>query len=76
MTADTLKTIFVDLLQLDASVDWATVKYQEVEGWDSLVHMAIVAEIEDTLGIMLDPDDIIDMSSFEASVEIVGKYVS
>ena len=69
MTADIAKKIFTELLEVQEPVDWDTVKYQEVEGWDSLAHMAIVAELEDTLGIMLDTDDIIDMSSFAKSVE-------
>ncbi len=76
MTADIAKKIFIDLLELQEPVDWDTVKYQEVEGWDSLAHMAIVAELEDTLGIMLDTDDIIDMSSFAKSVEILERYTS
>lgn len=76
MTADIAKKIFTELLELQEPVDWDTVKYQEVEGWDSLAHMAIVAELEDTLGIMLDTDDIIDMSSFAKSVEILERYVS
>lgn len=48
--------------------------YQSIEGWDSVGHMTLVAAIEDAFDIMLDTDDIIDMSSFEKAQEILGKY--
>ena len=74
MIESVVREVFADLLDLSEPIDWASVRYQEVEGWDSVAHMAIVAELEDRLGVMLDTDDIIDMSSVAASVEIIGKY--
>ena len=47
---------------------------QGIEAWDSVGHMTLVAAIEDSFGIMLDTDDIIDMSSFEKAQEILKKY--
>ena len=37
--------------------------------------MALVAEIEAAFDIMLETDDIIDMSSFAKAKEIVAKYL-
>ncbi|ACM92125.1 hypothetical protein NAMH_1601 [Nautilia profundicola AmH] len=37
--------------------------------------MTLVAAIEDEFDIMLDTDDIIDMSSFAKAKEIVAKYL-
>ena len=37
-------------------------------------HAEIVAELQDRLCIMLDTDDVIDLSSFERAIEILGKY--
>lgn len=73
---DVVREVFADLLDLIEPVDWSSVKYQEIAGWDSVAHMAIVAELEDRLGIMLDIDDIIDMSSVSATIEILKKYGS
>jgi len=36
--------------------------------------MAMVASIEEAFDIMLDTDDIIDMSSFAKAKEIISKY--
>ena len=48
--------------------------YQSVPAWDSVGHMAMVASLEDTFGIMLEMDDIIDFSSFEKCIETLAKY--
>lgn len=74
MSRTVVEEVFRDVLSLDAGVDWSSVKYQETEGWDSVAHMAIVAELEDKFEIMLDIDDVIDMSSFEESCRILTKY--
>ncbi len=49
-------------------------KYQAIEAWDSVGHMGLVAAIEDSFDIMLEADDIIDLSSFEKGQEILKKY--
>ncbi|HET9728261.1 MAG TPA: acyl carrier protein [Acidimicrobiia bacterium] len=69
-----VQAVFVDVLGVDPGVDWSTVKYQEVDGWDSLAHMAIVADLEERFGIMLDVDDVLDMSSYERALEILAEY--
>lgn len=49
-------------------------EYQGIEAWDSVGHMTLVAAIEDSFDVMLDTDDIIDMSSFEKAQTILKKY--
>ena len=49
-------------------------EYQAISQWDSVGHMALVAELEDAFDIMMETDDIIDFSSFEKGKEILGKY--
>ena len=46
-------------------------EYQQVASWDSVGHMGLVAAIEDAFDIMMDTDDIIDLSSFEKVKEIL-----
>lgn len=48
--------------------------YQGVELWDSVGHMSLVAALEDEFDIMIDTDDIIDLSSYEKGKEILAKY--
>ena len=48
--------------------------YGQSKAWDSVGHMALVAALEDTFDVMLEMDDIIDLSSFEKGKEILRKY--
>ena len=40
----------------------AGLKYQDIEAWDSVGHMGLIAALEDAFDIMMDTDDIIDFS--------------
>lgn len=51
-----------------------TLEYQGISRWDSVGHMALISEIEDIFGIMMEADDIIDFSSYEKGKEILRKY--
>ena len=48
--------------------------YQSIPQWDSVGHMALVAEIENTFNVTLDTDDIIGMSDVSKAVEILRKH--
>ncbi len=52
----------------------STLKYQSVKSWDSVGHMQLIAELEDSFDIMFDTDDIIDFSSYEKGKELLKKY--
>jgi len=69
-----LKTAFVTALALPVDVDVANAEYGETEGWDSVAHMALVAEIESVFDIMLDTEQVIGMSSFSKAREIVTSH--
>lgn len=49
-------------------------EYQKIEAWDSVGHMNLVAALEEAFDIMMDTDDIIDLSSYEKGKEILKKY--
>lgn len=49
-------------------------KFQAIDAWDSVGHMGLIAQIEDAFDIMLEPDDIVDLSSYEKGKEILAKY--
>lgn len=51
-------------------------RYQEIPTWDSVGHMGLVAAIEDAFDIMMDTDDIIDLSSYEKGKEILTNNYS
>ena len=62
--------VFCEILQLTED-KLVGLKYQSVELWDSVGHMSLVAALEDTFDIMMETDDIIDLSSYEKGIEIL-----
>lgn len=64
---------FVEALEVPAD-KVENLEYQGVESWDSVGHMSLVAAIEDAFDIMMDTDDIVDLSSFAKGIEILKKY--
>lgn len=65
---------FTSAFEVDA-VTAQALKYQGIPAWDSVGHMGLMARMEDAFDIMMEPDDIIDFSSFEKGKEILAaKY--
>lgn len=48
--------------------------YQSISAWDSVGHMGLIAALEEEFDIMMETDDIIDLSSYEKGKEIIKKY--
>ena len=58
-------------------IDEATangLEFKAIPAWDSVGHMGLVSALEEVFGIMLEPDDIVDMRSFAKGKEILAKY--
>lgn len=63
---------FVDSFEVSED-EVKNLKYQDIKAWDSVGHMGLVANIEDAFDIMMETEDIIDLSSFEKGKEILEK---
>jgi acyl carrier protein len=48
--------------------------YQSVATWDSVGHMMLIAALEEAFDIMIEMDDIIDLSSYKKGIKIMKKY--
>lgn len=69
-----LEQIFADSLAINLGDISDELTYQSIPQWDSVAHMTLIAAVEDEYGIMLDTDDIIDMSSVGKAKAILQKY--
>jgi len=65
--------VFIECFGVKKS-DLENLKYQDVKAWDSVGHMAMVGELEDTFEIEMDIEDIIDISSYTKGKEILERY--
>jgi len=66
------RKIFKECFQFDGDVD--KLEYRQIEEWDSVAHMQLMAELEEEFKIEMDIDDIIDFSSFAVGIDILKKY--
>ena len=68
-----LKNAFVEGLEIPVEeVETATM--ESVDKWDSIGQMTLVAMIEDEFGIELDPDEVMQFTSFEAGKNILKNH--
>ncbi|TDC40269.1 acyl carrier protein [Micromonospora sp. 15K316] len=74
MELQRLRTVFRTALELPEDAEVESLEYRGIERWDSLAHMSLVAAIEDDFGVMLDTDEVIDLSSFDRARQILEKH--
>jgi acyl carrier protein len=72
---DRVKTQFVECFGIEADMVVDSFEYGSIPQWDSVAHMSLIVCLEDEFDIMIDIDDVIDMSTFKKAKEIVGKYL-
>ena len=48
-------------------------QYGSTQGWDSVAHVSLVASLDSTFDVMLDIDDILDLSSYGKARDILTK---
>lgn len=69
-----LVQVFSEALGIESEVVVDDLQYNTINQWDSTAHMVLVSELEAAFDVMLDTDDIIDMSSVGKAKAILGKY--
>ena len=66
---------FKTAFDIDSTILGTDLKYESIQEWDSIGHMALIAEIEDAFEISMEMDDIIDFSSYVKGIDILKKYI-
>jgi acyl carrier protein len=69
-----LRDVFSQALGIDAALVVDSLEFNSIEEWDSTAHMALVAALEENYDIMLETEDVLDMSSVARAREILAKY--
>ena len=72
---DRVKAQFVECFGISSDIVKDELEYASIPQWDSVAHMSLIVGLEDEFDIMIEIDDVIDMSSFKKAKEIVAKYI-
>lgn len=65
---------FIEVFAVESSVLNENFNKDTVEEWDSVHQLNIVALLEESFDIMFEPEDIMDLTSYEKGKEILKKY--
>lgn len=48
--------------------------FNEVDAWDSMAHLTLIAELEDAFEVMFETEDILHFGGYENGKKILAKY--
>lgn len=65
---------FIEVFGVEESVLGSDFDKDSVDGWDSVHQLNIIALLEESFDIMLDPEDIMELTSYEKGKELMAKY--
>ena len=74
MSKEKYNQAFKIAFEIEDSQLGSELKYESIQEWDSIGHMSLIAELEDTFEISMEMDDIIDFSSYDKGIELLNKY--
>lgn len=69
-----LNEIFCEAFNVEVTVLSDSFNKDSVDGWDSVHQLSLVAALEDSFDIMLDPEDIIACTSYVGVKNVLSKY--
>ena len=65
---------FIEVFGVEESVLNNAFTKENVDSWDSVHQLNIIAILEETFDIMFDPEDIMELNSYEKGVALMAKY--
>lgn len=68
------KNLFAEVFDTDVANVKEGFSKETVDNWDSIHQLNIITMLEEAFDIMLDPEDIVELTSYEKGIEILKKY--
>ena len=65
---------FIEVFGVEESALNSNFNKDSVDGWDSVHQLNIIALLEESFDIMLDPEDIMELTSYEKGKALMVKY--
>lgn len=65
---------FIETFDIESEDLDENLEYQSIPAWDSVGHMSLIAELEDSFDISLELDDVIEFGSYKTGIETLKKY--
>lgn len=65
---------FMEVFGVEESALGGAFAKENVDSWDSVHQLNIIAILEETFDIMFDPEDIMELTSYEKGLALMAKY--
>ncbi|MBP3205746.1 MAG: acyl carrier protein [Lachnospiraceae bacterium] len=69
---DRIIALIEEILMVPSGTITADTRIEEVEEWDSLMHVTIIGELEEQLGVKIPLEDAIELKSMPELLEKAG----
>ena len=69
-----LNHIFCEVFSVEETALNSKFDNKSVDGWDSVRQLSLTSAVEDEFDIMLDPEDILEFTSYDKAITIISKY--
>ncbi len=68
------KKVFTNIFNVDENDLNVSFNFADVEDWNSLTHLTLISELEDSFDVMFETDDILNFGGYENGIKILKKY--
>lgn len=71
MQYNKLEKAFIIGLELKQGQDVTHLEYRAIPEWDSIGHMALIAELEEVFDVSFSTEQVLNLSSFDRAIQIL-----
>lgn len=66
--------IFVEVFGADAPALDGSFTFAQVDQWDSLAHLTLISELEETFDVVFETNDILHFGGYTNGMEVLKRY--
>lgn len=66
--------VFCETFEVTESALNESFTFSDVPAWDSVAHLSLISNLEDTFDVMFDAEDILHYGSYLNGIEILKRY--
>ena len=71
---DKYNQVFMKVLDVNENVLNEAFTFKDVPQWDSVAHLSLISELEETFDIFFESEDILHYGSYENGTRILERY--
>ena len=66
--------VFMRIFNVDKDILDENFTFANIDSWDSMTHLTLISELEDTFDVMFETEDILHFGGYENGMKILASY--